>query len=60
MEEPQIDAADDDALEVLWDDLYEHTGDGHGIDCDCGSWYEVTILGADNAALVGLSNEYGL
>lgn len=36
----------DEALEEL---LFEFTGDGHGIDSDLGSYYEVTVLDGEFA-----------
>jgi hypothetical protein len=45
------------AVEEWWEEVvYEHTGDGHGIDVD-GSCYTATIIEGD-PALVGLSNEW--
>lgn len=46
--------------EDLWDNLYEYTGDGHGVGRDLDAIYTVTILEApDHPWLVGLTNEWG-
>lgn len=45
----------------LWDQLWAHTGDGHGRGAggDLGSWTSVRILASpDQPELVGLSNEW--
>jgi hypothetical protein len=57
VEEPdEVSEADMD----MWfqDVAYEFTGDGHGVGTKLGSCYTVTIMEAENPALVGLSEEW--
>lgn len=51
------DASHPGGTDELWDLLWTYTGDGHGEDSDLGWSYEVTIIEADDPALVGLSRE---
>ena len=45
-------------IEEWWqDEVYPHTGDGHGVD-GLGSYYKATIIHADEEELVGLSMEW--
>lgn len=42
---PEPDQGDQDALEALWDELYQYVGDGHGIGRrDLGVACKITIL----------------
>jgi hypothetical protein len=52
---------EDDDLEMWWEDeVFPHTGDGHGEKYPkLGSMYEATITKADDASLVGQSMEWG-
>jgi hypothetical protein len=47
-------------LDEWWEDIvFPETGDGHGIDADCGSCYTATVLAAPaHPELVGLSEEW--
>lgn len=54
----QLDSVGDE--EDLWEQLCDHTGDGHGIGRDLDGIYEMTVLAcAQRPELVGLSNEWG-
>jgi hypothetical protein len=49
---------DDFALECWWaDEVYPHTGDGHGAD-GLGSFYTATIIGPADSPLVGETAEW--
>lgn len=52
-------STDEDDLDALWVQLYEYTGDGTG-ETDKHAYYEVVIVMADEPALVGLKNDWGL
>jgi hypothetical protein len=43
-------------LDVLWDELWQYTGDGSGEGMD--AFYEVEILESVHPGLVGLTNEW--
>ncbi|WP_016894277.1 hypothetical protein [Mycobacteroides abscessus] len=58
VEEPTDFEADGPGMEDLWDQLRDHTGDGHGIDADLGFCYTVTILDAASPELIGKSYEW--
>lgn len=53
---PAANPNDFESMELLWDFLWEFTGDGSGEDEH--GWYEVEILESSDPALVGLSNEW--
>jgi len=45
-------------IEEWWqDEVFPHTGDGHGVD-GLGSYYKATIIRADKKELVGQSMEW--
>lgn len=48
----------DDVEQWFEDDVYPHTGDGHGVGKDLGSCYVATILATDNPVLLGLTYEW--
>ena len=51
-------AVDDE--EDLWEQLYDYTGDGHGIGRDLNAIYEMTVLACpQRPEFVGLNNEWG-
>lgn len=54
----QFDAVID--AEDLWEQLYEYTGDGHGVGRDLDAIYTASVLACpQRPELVGLSNEWG-
>ena len=44
--------------EDFWDEMFDRTGDGHGIGTKLGSCYTVTIIEATNPTFVGQSREW--
>lgn len=40
------------------DVVFDHTGDGHGIDSSLGSCYTATIVAAEDPKLVGATTEW--
>lgn len=57
--EPDIKDVNDDDSE-WWDEhVFNHTGDGHGVQRGIESYYTATIVGADNKELIGASKEWG-
>jgi len=48
-------------LDPWWEDeVFQHTGDGHGMDNPkLGSWYEAEIIAADMPNLVGRRYDWG-
>ncbi len=53
------DQGDEDAIEALWNELYQYVGDGHGIGRrDLGLACTITIVEAEKPWLKGESNEW--
>lgn len=44
--------------EAMREYLWRYTGDGHGKDRDLGYAYEVTVVDADDPALIGVTVEW--
>lgn len=48
-----------DDVDAWFDEVvYQHTGDGHGLDRTLGSCYTATVVAAADPALVGLEREW--
>lgn len=58
--EHEVEAPEDDDLEDWWDEeVFEHTGDGHGAKHPkLGSLHEARIIRADDPTLVGKEMEW--